>query len=67
MLSWHFDRMAAFAAVLGSPTWNWEHPAVLKLLNDIMAVDPDEIGKNLQENNVALLKFARETYKRIYG
>jgi hypothetical protein len=62
----HFDRMAAFAAVLGSPTWNWEHPAVLKLLKDAMAIDPDEIRRSNKENNLAVLEFAGETYKRIY-
>jgi hypothetical protein len=67
LLTSHFDRMEAFGAVLGSPTWNWEHPAVLKLLKDVMASDPDEIHKSVKETNVAVLEFASETYKRIYG
>jgi len=67
MLTWHFDRMEAFAAVIGSPTWNWEHPEVQKHLKDIMAIEADEIRKSVGENNVDLLKFARDTYKRIYG
>ena len=67
MLTWHYDRIEAFAAVIASPTWNWEHPRVLKHLKDMMAIDPDEIHKSIQENNVALLEFASETYARIYG
>lgn len=67
MLTWHFDRMEAFAAVIGSPTWNWEHPLVLKNLKDVMAFEPDEIRRSVQENNVALLEFSGETYNRIYG
>jgi hypothetical protein len=67
MLTWHLDRIEAFAAVIASPTWNWEHPRVLKHLKDVMAIDPDEIRKSVQENNVALLEFASETYARIYG
>jgi len=67
MLTWHFDRIEAFAAVIASPTWNWQHPRVLKHLQDVMAIDPDEINKSIQENNVALLEFASETYARIYG
>ncbi len=54
-------------AVIASPTWNWEHPKVLKHLKDMMAIGPDEIRKNVQENNVALLEFASETYGRVYG
>ena len=61
MLTWHFDRIEAFAAVIASPTWNWQHPRVLKHLQDVMAIDPDEINKSIQENNVALLEFASET------
>jgi len=67
MLTWHFDRIQAFTAVIASPTWNWEHPRVLKHLKDVMAINPDEIRKSVQENNVALLEFASETYRRVYG
>ncbi|MGO4302846.1 hypothetical protein [Cupriavidus sp. RAF12] len=67
ILTWHFDRIEAFMTVIGSPTWNWEHPEVLTLLKDMMAIDPDDIRKNIKENNVAMLEFARETYERIYG
>lgn len=67
MLTWHFDRMEAFMAFIGSPTTNWEHPEVLKLLNKMMAIDPNEIRKSIQDNNVALLKFVSATYQRIYG
>lgn len=67
VLTWHFDRIEAFMAVIGSPTWNWEHPEVLGHLKDVMAIDPDEIRKSIQENNVALLEFASQAYKQIYG
>lgn len=67
MLTWYFDRIEAFMTVIRSPTWNWENQEVLKRLNDVMAIDPDEIRKSIRENNVALLEFAGETYKRIYG
>lgn len=67
MLTWHFDRIEAFMTVIGSPSWNWEHPDVLKNLKDVLAIDPDAIRKSLQENNIALLEFTGESYKRIYG
>lgn len=67
ILTWHFDRIEAFISVIGSPTWNWEHPEILKLLKDMMAIDPDEIRKSVKENNVAVLEFTGETYRRIYG
>lgn len=67
VLTWHFDRIEAFVAVFGSPSSNWEHPDVLKNLKDVLAIDPDAIRKSLQENNIALLEFTGESYKRIYG
>lgn len=67
VLTWHFDRIEAFAAVIGSPSWNWEHPDVLQNLKVALAIDPDAIRKSLQENNIALLEFTGESYKRIYG
>jgi len=67
MLTWHFDRIEAFAAVIASPTWNWEHPEVLKRLKNMMAIEADEIRQSIQENNIALLEFASETYGWIYG
>jgi hypothetical protein len=67
LLTGQFDRIEAFVAVTGSRTLNWEHPSVLKLLNDIMAIDPDEIRETVKQNNVAVLEFTSETYKRIYG
>ncbi|MEQ1663024.1 MAG: hypothetical protein ABL877_10055 [Thiobacillus sp.] len=67
MLTWHFDRMEAFMAFIGSSSWNWENPEVLQRLNNMMAIDPNEIRKSIQDDNVALLKFVSATYKRIYG
>jgi hypothetical protein len=67
LLTWHFDRMGAFAAVLGSPSLNWQNPKVLKHLKDVLAIDPDEIRKNVQDGNVTIIEFARDTYSRIYG
>jgi hypothetical protein len=59
MLTWHFDRIEAFMAFIGSPTRNWEHPKVLKQLKNMMAIDPDEIRKSVQENNVTLLEHSQ--------
>lgn len=66
-LTWHFDRLEAFMAVIGSPTWNWDHPEVLNLLNDAIAIDPDDLRASIKKNNVELLEFARLTYEKTYG
>lgn len=67
MLTWHFDIIEAFMTFIGSTTWYWANPRVLKQLKDLMAIDPGEIRKNIQKENVAILEFCSETYRRIYG
>lgn len=67
MLTWHFDRIEAFMTFIGSTTWYWENPRVLKHLKDLMAIDPDEIRRSVQGDNVSILEFCSETYRRIYG
>lgn len=66
-LTGHFDRIEAFTAMIRSPTWNWNNPEVLQLLQNFMAVDPDAMRKSVRDNNVAIIDFAGGTYKRIYG
>lgn len=66
-LASNFDKIEAFTVVIGSPSWNWDHPDVMKLLKFALTVDPDDIRKNLRDNNIALLDFTGASYKRIYG
>ena len=66
MLTWQFDRIQAFASVIGSPTSNWEHPDVQKSLKNIIAIEAKDIQSKISENNMVLLEFGREAYQRIY-
>lgn len=67
MLAWQFDRIEAFAAIVGSPTLNWKHPEVQRSLQNVLTVEENDLRKHVAENNVAVLDFARDTYARIYG
>jgi hypothetical protein len=53
------NRADPIVTVMGSPTLNWQHPDVLKTLNVIIAIDPDEIHKSVRENNVEVLEFTK--------
>lgn len=66
MLAWHFDRIEAFMAFIGTTSQYWENPEVLRQLKNMMAIDPDEIRQSIKDNNVALLKFVSAAYQRIY-
>lgn len=67
MLVWQFERIEALAGIVGSPTFNWEHPEVQRSLTSVLTVEPEDIRKHINENNMTVLNFARETYARIYG
>lgn len=67
MLTWQLDRMEGFALIIGSTTWNWEHPTALKRLHDAIEISGENVRRGLHEENVALIEFATNTYKRIYG
>jgi hypothetical protein len=67
MLARQFDRIEAFAAIVGSTTLNWKHPEVQRSLKNALTVEENDLRKQVGDNNVAVLEFARETYARIYG
>ena len=67
MLTWHFDRMEGFAAYISTSSWYWENPEVRESLKRIMSIYAAGTRTGVQDSHVALLEFARFTYKRIYG
>lgn len=67
MLLWQFDRIEAFASIIGSPTMNWDNPHVQRTLQNVLTLTPDDIQAHLSENDVAVLEYAKEVYSRLYG
>lgn len=67
MLTWQFDRIEAFTAIVGSTTLYWENQEVLGRLKDMIELDPEDIRSHLEKNNVAVLEFAQTAYEQIYG
>lgn len=67
MLTWQFDRLEAFAAIMGSTSLNWEHPEVVQRLKDMISLDHEAMHRSIADYNVTLIKFAGDTYERIYG
>ena len=67
MLTAQFDIIEASTTVIGSPDVNWENPMVLKNLKDVMVIEPAEMRKIVQENNISVIEFARAIYQRIYS
>ena len=66
LLTWHFDRIEAFATVIGSSSVNWDHPEVQKQLRIAMDMDPSEMRGSIAEKHADLLEFAVDTYNEFY-
>jgi len=66
MLTWQIDRIEAFRAIIGSTTMNWKHPDVIRQLNMVLDIDPDDIRQHIEKNNISIIEFSRETYNVIY-
>jgi hypothetical protein len=45
---------------------NWENPKVQKTLSDVIALDPDDIDKQVKEQSVKFLTFVRDNYQTIF-
>jgi hypothetical protein len=67
MLTWQFDRIGAFAALIAMPSLNWENLEVIQSLEGVLTIEADDVQKHLEEHNVAILRFADSAYKQIYG
>jgi hypothetical protein len=59
--------MQTLTAFIGSSTWYWNNPEIIAHLKDLMAIEPEEIQKYLDDNVAAVHVFVRQTYVRIYG
>jgi hypothetical protein len=65
-ITWHFDRLGAFLTTIESPSWNWENPAVLSMLENVLKIDPTNIQQGLADQHKEILIFLRKTYETLY-
>lgn len=66
MLTWQFDRIEGFAAIVGSTSLNWSNQTVLETLKKVLEIQANDIRNHLQESNISILEFIKQTYNRLY-
>ena len=66
MLTWQHDRIQALCYIIGSDSLNWRNPEVQESLSKVIQLDPEEIKKEIEEQNLRFLTFVKENYERIY-
>jgi hypothetical protein len=66
MLLWQHRRLQVVASIIGNPSFNWEHPDVIKGIDNMLTVQPSDIESHLQNYNMEFLAFVQENYQSIY-
>lgn len=66
MLLWQHQRLQVTALSIGSTSPNWEHPDVIKGIENMLTVQPDDIENHLQEYNLVFLSFVQKNYQSIF-
>jgi hypothetical protein len=66
MIMWQNDRIQALRYIIGSASLNWENPKVQESLSKVIALDPDDIEKQIQEQSVKFLSFVKDNYQTIF-
>ena len=66
MLLWQQQRLQVVASIVGSPSLNWENPDVIKGIENMLTVQPDDIENLLQKHNSEFLGFVNENYQSIF-
>jgi hypothetical protein len=65
LLNWSYDKIGALAALISNPHYNWENEQVKTTLSKYRDIKKSEFEKNLQENNVKILEFAKYAYMKL--
>jgi hypothetical protein len=66
MLLWQHQRLQVVALLTGSMSLNWEHPVVIKGIENMLTVEPVDIENHLLKYNLEFLSFVQENYQFIY-
>ncbi len=66
MLLWQHRRIQVVASMIGSPSLNWNHPKVIKGIENMLTVQPEDIEKHLKKYNINFIEFVDDNYKDIY-
>ncbi len=66
MLLWQHQRLQVVASLIGSTSLNWNHQDVIKGIENMLTVKPDDIENHLQKYNLEFLSFVQENYQSIF-
>lgn len=66
MITWQHERIQALCYMIGSESLYWKNPKVQESLRNVIALDPDDIKKQIREQSVKFLIFVKDNYQTIY-
>ena len=63
ILTRQYERISSVASFIGMRNLNWENEKIHSILLDVTAIDPLEIKQQIDKQNIAYLRFAKENYR----
>lgn len=66
MLITQYNRIQAFADIIGRTSLNWSHPEVESTLNKILSVTEEDLKLQTEGHHVGFLEFAKSSYEKLY-
>ena len=66
LITQQHEQIQAICALIGNPNWNWQNPQVEKTLGGVLAIDPDQMKQQVEQQNVKFIEFVRKSYAAAY-
>jgi len=67
MLISQYKRIGALRSIIGRTSSNWKNSKVQEVLSKAIALDADEIQKQIEEQHTKFLAFVKENYEAIFN
>ncbi len=66
MLLWQHQRIQIVASMIGNPSFNWKNEKVIKGIENMLTVQPEDIEEHLKNHNINFIEFVSDNYNDIY-
>ena len=66
MLTWQYDRLQAFYAIISSINLNWKNEKVIEYCKNVLELTSEDIEQHISENQIEYIRFVQNTYNKVY-
>jgi len=67
LIKWPYERILGFSQVIGDTTLNWGNPEVQETVDNVLALEAEDIREYSKEQYSRFIEFVQTKYEAIYG